>query len=87
MKNPVQNNFEGIRKLITKNVDTIIMLVDQAKGLEEIVNSIKGTTEQPLKVKLEEQLKDIKKTIGTLVAQTDELFESYDAMVEDAFNK
>jgi ElaB/YqjD/DUF883 family membrane-anchored ribosome-binding protein len=86
MKNHVQISYENIREMITKNVDTIIMLVDQAQALEKIVTSINGEADQELKAKLEGQLKSLKSTIGTLVEQTDELFKSYDAMVEESFS-
>jgi hypothetical protein len=86
MKSNIQQNYNNIRELIKSNVTTIITLVEQAQGLEKIVNSIgDNETEKPLKEKLEQQLDDLRKTIATLVSQTEELFKSYDEMVENSF--
>lgn len=87
MKPSVQNNFKNIRELIKSNVDTIVVLVEQAQGLEAIVNSISETqSDKVLKDKLEQQLDDLRKTIAQLVSQTEDLFSSYDDMVETALN-
>jgi hypothetical protein len=83
MKPSIQDNYQNIRNLIKGNVDTIITLVEQAQGLEKIVNSISDSeTEKELKQKLENQLSELRSTIAKLVSQTEDLFESYDEMVE-----
>lgn len=84
IKPTIQQGYRNIRELIKKNVDTIIVLVDQAQNLEKIVNSINetGETEKELKTKLEAQIQKLRDTISNLVNQTDELFKSYDEMVE-----
>lgn len=83
MKNGFQDNYQNIRNLIKNNVDTIIKLVEQAQGLEKIVNSISDNApEKELKQKLEQQISDIRATIAQLVSQTEDLFKSYDEMVE-----
>lgn len=86
MKTSIQNNYQNIRNMIKGNVDTIILLVEQAQGLEQIVDNI-GDNEanSDLKKKLEDQIADLRKTIADLVSQTENLFESYDEMVQAAF--
>ncbi len=83
MKPSIQDNYQNIRNLIKNNVDTIITLVEQAQGLEKIVNSISDNeTEKELKQKLEQQISSLRSTIAQLVSQTEDLFTSYDEMVE-----
>lgn len=73
--------------MIKSNVDTIVLLVEQAQGLEQIVNNIADNeANSDLKTKLESQIADLRKTIADLVKQTESLFESYDEMVQSAFN-
>lgn len=85
MKANIQDSYKNIRELIKNNVDTIVILVQQAQGLEKIVNSISDSeTEKELKQKLETQLDDIRATIARLVEQTEALFRSYDEMVESS---
>jgi flagellar basal body-associated protein FliL len=87
MKANIQNNYKNIRELIKSNVDTIVVLVEQAQGLEKIVDSISGSeADKELKQKLEKQLDDLRSTIAQLVSQTEDLFRSYDEMVESALN-
>ena len=86
MKPNIQDNYQNIRNLIKSNVDTIVTLVQQAQGLEKIVNSISDNeTEKDLKCKLEQQINDLRATIAKLVSQTEDLFASYDEMVESSF--
>jgi hypothetical protein len=87
MKTSIQSNYKNIRELIKGNVDTIIVLVQQAQGLEAIVNGINGTdtADIALKQNLEGQIASLRETIAKLVEQTDALFKSYDEMVESAF--
>lgn len=83
MKPNIQDNYQTIRNLIKNNVDTIITLVEQAQSLEKIVNSISDNdTEKELKNRLETQISDLRSTIAQLVSQTEDLFTSYDEMVE-----
>lgn len=85
MKPNIQDNYQNIRNLIKSNVDTIITLVEQAQGLEKIVNSISDSeTDKELKQKLEKQISDLRGTIAQLVSQTEDLFTSYDEMVESS---
>lgn len=84
MKPSIQNNYQNIRELIKRNVDTIIVLVEQAQGLEQIVGTI-SETDSELKTKLEDQIASLRATIANLVNQTESLFESYDEMVQTAF--
>jgi len=85
MKPNIQDSYQNIRNLIKSNVDTIVTLVQQAQGLEKIVNSISDSeTDKELKQKLEEQIDDIRATIAKLVSQTEALFASYDEMVESS---
>lgn len=87
MKTSIQNNYQNIRNMIKSNVDTIILLVEQAQGLEKIVADIADNeANNDLKNKLENQIADLRKTIADLVKQTESLFESYDEMVQSAFN-
>ena len=86
MKTSIQNNYQNIRNMIKTNVDTIILLVEQAQGLEQIVNNISDNeANSDLKNKLENQIAELRKTIADLVKQTESLFESYDEMVQSAF--
>lgn len=87
MKTSIQSNYKNIRELIKSNVDTIIVLVEQARGLEQIVEGINGDSraDQSLKANLEQQISSLRNTIAKLVEQTDSLFKSYDEMVESAF--
>jgi ABC-type transporter Mla subunit MlaD len=85
MKPNIQVNYQNIRNLIKNNVDTIITLVEQAQSLEKIVNSISDSeTEKDLKQKLEQQISSLRETIAQLVNQTEDLFKSYDEMVESS---
>ena len=85
MKPSIQDNYQNIRNLIKSNVDTIITLVEQAQNLEKIVNSISDSeTEKDLKQRLEQQINSLRVTIAQLVDQTEDLFKSYDEMVESS---
>lgn len=82
MKNDLLIQYGAIRQTIKTNVQTIGQLIQQAENLKKIIESI---TDAPTKASLEQEVKKLQDTIGTLINQTDELFDKYDQFVDTVF--
>lgn len=82
MKDNLLIQYGAIRQTIKTNVQTIGQLLKQAENLKKIV----GDIEDPAtKASLEQEVKKMEDTVGTLIVQTDELFDKYNAFVETVF--
>jgi uncharacterized protein YoxC len=88
MKQVLREQYRAIRSSIQSNVETIGSLIRQAHNLRDIVNTLNGAPEnKEIKERLESEIDEIEKTIGTLISQTDSLFESYNRFVEGVLAK
>lgn len=67
-----------------KNVDTIKMMMDQAKELQSIAESL-APAQQATKDQLAAQASAMNKCIGDLIDQTTELFRLYDQFAKEIF--
>jgi regulator of replication initiation timing len=84
MKEALMEQYNSIRKTIKSNVETIGQLVAQAEALKKIVSSI---AEPTVKLSIEKNIAEIETTIGSLIHQTDELFDQYQRFVEKVFSQ
>ena len=66
--------YETIRKTVQSNLDTIRALLEQADNL---TNLIEETPDDELKKKLKESVKNLYKTIDTLIEESNKLFDQY----------
>ena len=74
--------YQGIRETILANVKTIGKMVDQAKGLQKIAETIQ---EGDIKTSVEQQVKNIQNLIDQLIIQTQDFFDKYEDFVRKAF--
>lgn len=87
MKKNFQEQFLNLRKIIQTNVSTLKDLITQSESLSEIIQSLGDNSNADLKRQLEETKKKISESIAVLVDQTENLFESYDKLIEEVFRK
>ncbi len=85
MKSNLIQQYSNIRDTINKNVDTIKLMLDQAKALSAIAESLSGSDCVEVKKKLEDQITAMNQSIGSLIDQTTELFKLYDQFAEELF--
>jgi len=74
--------YQGIRETISANVKTIGKMVDQAKGLQKLAETMQ---EGDIKTSVEQQVKNIQNLIDQLIIQTQDLFDKYEDFVRKAF--
>ena len=86
MKKNFKQQFQSLRSIIQTNVDTLKKLLEQSDELSKIITVLRessGGTE------VVEQLSDLKKNVSNsidiLISQTEQLFNSYDRLVEEIF--
>lgn len=84
MEEKMKKQFIAIKQALDRNLDTIGILLEQAKSLSEIAESISGADQSNIKFKLEEKVKDILNTVKSLITQTTELFNLYNSFAETA---
>ena len=77
MEDQMKKQFATIKSALDRNLDTIGILLDQAKSLSEIAETLSGKDQSQVKQQLEEKVKEILKTIAILINQTTELFHLY----------
>jgi hypothetical protein len=90
MRDNFQEQFQNLRKIITTNVSTIRDLVEQSDKLSQVIRSLGDKTEEndiKLKADLGKLKADISKSIDILIEQTNELFRTYEKLVEEIFGK
>ena len=83
------NQYESVRGLIVANIDTMINLVEQAKGLTELANSLKkdkSSQSEEIAAKIEEIAAGLRITMKDLLEKTGELFDQYYKFAEEVFD-
>ena len=83
MKEAILTQYNAIQQTIKANVGTIGHLLRQAEDLKSLVASV---DDSHIKLSLEKQIAEIETTIGSLIHQTDEIFDQYQRFVERVFN-
>ncbi len=86
MKTNLIQQYNNIRDTINKNVDTIKLMLDQAKQLSVIAESLSDASCADVKKKLEEQIQGMNTSISALIDQTTELFKLYDQFAKELFS-
>ena len=85
MQASLLKQYKNIHETIVKNVETIKMMVEQAKELQTIAESIGKAGQMKTKEQLEQQAAKMNKSISDLIDQTTELFRLYDEFAEEIF--
>lgn len=78
----VPAQYQRIREIIAENLQTIRNMVDQSKSLKELINRT-AQLDPPLCMELKAQLSALRQNIYQLIKQTDELFDNYEAFVQE----
>ncbi|HWY79282.1 MAG TPA: hypothetical protein VNW29_02900 [Candidatus Sulfotelmatobacter sp.] len=84
MEDQMKKQFAAIKEALDRNLDTIGILLDQAKSLSDIAETLSGKDQSQVKQQLEEKVKDILSTVANLIKQTTELFTLYNNFAETA---
>lgn len=84
MEDQMKKQFSAIKTALDRNLDTIGILLEQAKSLSEIAETLSGKDQSKVKQQLEEKVKDILKTVAILINQTTDLFNLYNNFAESA---
>ena len=84
MEDKMKKQFAAIKQALDRNLDTIGILLEQAKSLSEIAETLSGEDQSKVKRQLEEKVKDILSTVANLITQTTELFNLYNNFAETA---
>lgn len=84
MEDKMKQQFANIKQALDKNLDTIGILLEQAKSLSEIAENLSGEEQTPIKQQLEEKVQEILKTVSSLIEQTTQLFNLYNSFAETA---
>jgi len=88
MKKNFQDQFQSIGSIIQANVVTLKDLLEQAKQLSVIIDSLGDSTNNAaLKSQLEMSRNKISDSIDSLISQTKNLFATYDKLVEEVLKK
>jgi len=86
MRENFKEQFGNLRLIIQANVSSLRELLKQSESLSKIIQDLNGKTENnALKSQLEELKKGISISIEQLVRQTEDLFRSYDRLVDEVF--
>lgn len=86
MEDQMKQQFKYIKDALERNLDTITILLNQAKALSDIAESLSTKDHRKLRSKLEEKINELLTTVGMLVKQTEELFDLYKSFAETALN-
>lgn len=73
MSNKTESSFWKISNIIDNNLKTISLLLDQIQKLDRIID---GSSDETLKKEVNSELKNIYKTIGSLINHSKELLEA-----------
>ncbi len=87
MKNDIVAQFNNLRIIIRKQVETLNILIKQSEHLAKISSALKTEdgASNDLKKTLDEIRENISNSITKLVKETDELFNTYDKLIEQVF--
>lgn len=86
MKANLIQQYNNIRDTINKNVETIRLMLEQAKSLSAIAESLSEEECADTKKRLEEQIALMHQSISSLIDQTTELFRLYDQFAQELFS-
>jgi hypothetical protein len=84
MEDKMKKQFKFIKEAVGRNLDTINMLLEQAKSLSDIANTLSDDDHSETKCKLEGKVEDLLETVSSLIKQTEELFNLYNDFAETA---
>lgn len=88
MKENFKEQFQNLKKIIINNINTLRDLVKQSDQLSNVIKTLEDKTENELLKKQLENLKcEISKSIDALIEQTNQLFKTYEKLVEEIFGK
>ncbi|MFT4967762.1 MAG: Mg2+ and Co2+ transporter CorA [Candidatus Deianiraeaceae bacterium] len=87
MSSQVKNQFDNIKKLIDLNIESIGQLISQADGLEKIINDTESSLQAQVKKQLQDVRNNIVKSINGLMEHTNDLFKSYDDLIDTLSSK
>lgn len=84
MEDQMKQQFASIKQVIDRNLDTIGMLLNQAKALSDIAEKISGQDQGEVKQQLELKVKEILHTVSSLIEESTQLFTLYNRFAETA---
>lgn len=86
MKKNFKDQFDNLKKIIDSNVEALKGLISQSESLQKTIDDLEGkencadTRQSLISIKT-----GIHESIGKLIKQTGELFETYDKLVDEVF--
>ena len=84
MEDQMKKQFALIKDAVDRNLDTINILLNQAKALSDIAETLSQTDQSVPKKQLEDKVKELLDTVSSLIKQTEELFNLYHLFLETA---
>lgn len=87
MQQSFRDQFENLRLIINTNIATLKSLLTQSKQLSELIETLNGKTEDnEFRAKLESLRDGMLVSIDTLIKQNQELFKTYDKLLDKIFS-
>jgi len=86
MKKNFKEQFEKLKAIIETNIETIRSLIEQSEELSKVIQGLKPE-DVDLKKSLETIKLNVSDSIKTLAKETTNLFETYDKLIDEVFDK
>lgn len=87
MKNDLLKQYKNIRDTISQSLATLKLLITQANNLTNIAEKITGPDQSTVRDELNREIGSIEASITSLTSQIGKLFELYDKLAEELFDK
>jgi len=88
MKKNFKDQFDNLKEILKSNIDTISALIKQSNQLSEVIATLENQKDcESIKRNLNVVRSEIAASIDKLIDQTRQLFETYDELIEEVFNK
>lgn len=86
MRRNFKEQFDNLKKIIDANIDALIALIKQSDQLNDVINSLERKDNcKETRESLESIKSNISDSIEKLISQTQELFKTYDKLLEEVF--
>jgi argininosuccinate lyase len=87
MKKNFKEQFNNLRNIIKNNIDSIKGLVAQSESIANLITTLKTDKSKNQKTidSLEEIKKNITESINNFAKQTEDLFSTYEKMLDEMF--
>jgi uncharacterized phage-like protein YoqJ len=88
MKDNFKEQFNNLKNIILTNISTLRDLVRQSEQLSSLIKQLEERDgNAALKKQLEKSRFDISQSTDVLIEQTNELFKTYEKLIEEIFGK